>query len=668
MGLNPQQQSAVTSFDTPLLVLAGAGSGKTGVITEKIAWLIEHQSYTPESIVAVTFTNKAANEMRERLAKKIPKAVVRRLTIATFHRLGINILNKDGAAVGVRPGFTILDQSDSVQVIRELIREGQLAVDERDTQHTISRWKNDFLSPQRALGEATTDREQAEAIVYQRYDEWLRACNSTDFDDLISLPVRLFDTDHAVRDRWRGRIRHLLVDEYQDTNAAQYALVKQLVDRFGAFTAVGDDDQSIYSWRGARPENLAALRDDYPNLRVVKLEQNYRSSQRILRSANAVIANNPHVFEKRLWSELGLGDELRLSVCRHSADEADWVVAEILSRHYRQGLKFGDFAVLYRSNFQARAFEKALREKKIPYRISGGSSFFDKAEIKDMLAYLRLLVNPDDDTAFLRCINTPRREIGASTLAKLGEQARGRGVSLFAACHDIGLETKLSGKALDRVRRFVNWLVLTADNAERGNTLAVINGLFDDIGYRDWLEQQADTPAQAERAIGNTDELLDWIRRLADDPDHEERSLAAIVQQLSLHDMLSRQDDDNDHSEVQLMTLHAAKGLEFPHVYMVGLEEELLPHRNSADEHAIEEERRLMYVGMTRARRSLTFTRCRTRQAFGETGSVEPSRFLDEIPAEDLVVIGEDGSRSEEEERAIGSEALSDMLSMLSAP
>ena len=501
MGLNPQQLAAVKHFDSPLLVLAGAGSGKTGVITQKIAWLIEKQQYAPSSIIAVTFTNKASNEMRERLKKQLNAKQMRGLTIATFHRLGMDMLHKDGEAIGLRKGFTILDQGDSLSALRELIREGNSSIEERVLQNKISYWKNEFIDPQQALAESTDDSERVCALLFARYNELLRACNSVDFDDLISLPVTLLRDHREVRDKWRGRVRHLLVDEYQDTNAAQYELVRLLVDKFGALTAVGDDDQSIYSWRGARPENLMALKKDYPNLRVIKLEQNYRSSQRILRCANAVISHNPHDFEKKLWSDLGLGDMLRVSVCKHSLDEAEWVSAEIMTRHFQKDTPWGDFAILYRSNFQSRAFEQALREKKIPYSISGGSSFFDKVEIKDMLAYLKLMVNPDDDTAFLRCINTPRREIGPTTLAKLGAHATNRQISLFAACHDVGLESVLTGRGLHRLQRFANWLTLTADNAERGDTLAVVKGVFEDIDYEDWIEKQFESPPKAKRAI-----------------------------------------------------------------------------------------------------------------------------------------------------------------------
>ncbi|MEE9334013.1 MAG: UvrD-helicase domain-containing protein [Granulosicoccaceae bacterium] len=666
INLNPQQRAAVTQFETPVLVLAGAGSGKTGVITQKIAYLINTQQYSPHSIIAVTFTNKAANEMRGRLRKLLDAKTAKQLSISTFHRLGLNMLQQDGAGVGLRKGFTIFDQSDSMSVLRELISENNSAIEERTLQNMISNWKNQFIDADAAKLSAVDEQERAAAILYKAYTEFLAACNSVDFDDLINLPVTLLKTNPDVLEKWRGRTRHLLVDEYQDTNAVQYELVRLLVDKFGALTAVGDDDQSIYSWRGAQPENLHALKDDYPNLKVIKLEQNYRSSQRILRCANQVISHNPHIYEKRLWSDLGIGDELKISVCRHGIDEAEWVAAQILTMHYQKGVPFGDFAILYRSNFQSRPFEQAMREKQIPYQISGGDSFFDKAEIKDMLAYLKLLVNPDDETAFLRCINTPRREIGPTTLAALGIQARSRNISLFAACHDMGLEAKMSEKARTHLQRFANWLVLVADNAERGDTLGVLKQFFDDMDYTGWIERQASTPQKAERSLKNIGELWQWIERLLTTEDATDASLVDIVSQLSLHDILSRQDEKQESSQIQMSTLHAAKGLEFPHVFMVGMEEEILPHKNSLESGDLEEERRLCYVGMTRARHTLTFTRARSRQRYGEMNQCEQSRFLADLPEDDVITLGELDNSNHEQQRTSGKEALEGLMAMLS--
>ncbi len=664
--LNPQQRAAVLHIDTPVLVLAGAGSGKTGVITEKIAYLLTEKRYDPRSIIAVTFTNKAALEMRERLNKKLNTKSVRGLSISTFHRLGLNMLHKDGEHIGLRRGFTIMDQGDSTSALREIISEQNSAMEDRTAQSIISNWKSTFTTPEQALLESGDDQTRVAALLYADYERLLRACNSVDFDDLISLPVRLMRERPDVQKRWRDQTRHMLIDEYQDTNAAQYELIRLLVDKFGALTAVGDDDQSIYSWRGARPENMMNLQTDYPNLQVIKLEQNYRSSQRILRCANQVISHNPHVFEKKLWSALGIGDELRISVCRHGIDEAEWVVAEMMTQHFQKNRRFGDYAILYRSNFQSRVFEQALREKQIPYAISGGKSFFDRVEIKDMLAYLKLLVNPDDDTAFLRCINTPRREIGPTTLSKLGEYARQTNSTLFDACHSFGLSEALSGKALHRLQRFGNWITLTADNAERGNVIDVVRSFFSDMDYTGWLERQADTPQQAQRAIENTEEFLGWLSRILVDDEGRDVPLSDAVSRLCLQDMLSRQDDEVHHDQVQLLTFHAAKGLEFPHVFMVGMEEDILPHANSVDDGALEEERRLCYVGMTRARHSLTFTRARARQKYGELLACEPSRYLDDLPSDDVVMLGEPSLVDPGAQRIAGKQALQGLMDMLS--
>ncbi len=665
MALNPQQLAAVKHTDTPLLVLAGAGSGKTGVITEKIAYLIEQKQYSPRSIIAVTFTNKAAQEMKARLTKKLGASVVRQLSVSTFHRLGLNILRESPEPAGLRKNFTILDQSDALTILKELIREQNSPLEERTAQSMISNWKSAFIGPEKALKFADSDQATSAALLFRDYEQWLRSCNSVDFDDLINLPVVVLSENAEMREKWQGRVRHLLVDEYQDTNESQYALMRLLMDKFGALTVVGDDDQSIYSWRGARPDGLITLKDDYPNLRVIKLEQNYRSSQRILKAANAVISHNPHLFEKKLWSDLGIGDEICISVCRHGLDEADWVAGQILMRQYQKQCAFSDFAILYRSNFQSRHFEKALREKNIPYQITGGSSFFDKAEVKDMLAYLKLLVNPDDDTAFIRVVNTPRREIGPNTMMKLGDYARTRQTSLFAACHEMGLESVLSGKPLARVQGFANWLTVQGDNAQRGDPMAVVNEVFDAIHFRDWLETSADTPKAAEKMLASMDELLEWMQRLMVDEEQKDRSLNEVVNRLCLHDMLSRQEDGKPLNAVNMLTLHAAKGLEFPQVYMVGMEEDLMPHKNSLEDEAIEEERRLAYVGMTRARHRLTLTRCRTRQRYGESSLTEPSRFLADLPPEDVITIGDTGTNNEERDRQAGQDALASLKELL---
>lgn len=667
MKLNPQQRKAVTQTDRPMLVLAGAGSGKTGVITQKIVWLIEHAGMRPDAIFAVTFTNKASAEMKQRLGKLLNRTQAGGVSVSTFHRLGLKILHKEFAAINLRRGFTILDQGDCTTALKNIIREHQLGIDEKPLLAQISTWKNNFVTPEAALSTADNPMIQQSAIAFGHYVNLLQACNSVDFDDLICLPVTLLQQNADIRDSWQGRIRHLLVDEYQDTNGAQYELVKLLTGKFGVLTAVGDDDQSIYSWRGANPENMGLLSRDYPTLEVVKLEQNYRSSQRILRSANKVIAQNPHLHPKKLWSDLAIGEQIRISVCEDAPDEADWVSSDIFSLKFRKNIKYGDIAILYRSNFQSRLFEQALREKQIPYHISGGSSFFDRAEIKDVLAYLKLMVNPNDDTAFLRVVNTPRREIGPTTLEKLGNYARENRLSLFPACHHLGLGSCLPERAWHRLQQFANWLTLAADNAERGDMIKVIRGMLVDMDYFDWLENQSTSKEAAARAIANVDELIGWIERQHQSETEADPEFTDIVSQICLQDLLSHTKNDETEDKVHMMTLHAAKGLEFPHVYLVGAEEQILPHRNSIESDDIEEERRLAYVGMTRARHCLTFTRVLHRQRFGESLACEPSRFLEELPEDDVYEIGhKQTEESVERNIATGRETLDSLKALLS--
>lgn len=662
--LNPRQQEAVSHVGGPLLVLAGAGSGKTRVITRKIAHLIGECGIAPRYISAVTFTNKAAREMKERVARQMKRREARGLAISTFHTLGLNILRRDYAAAGYRKGFSLFDAQDSEAVLKEHLRgadEGGV-LSAGAIQARISRWKNDLVSPGQASSRAEDEYDARVAGFYADYERSLRAYNAVDFDDLIRGPVRLFREHPEVLESWQNRIRYLLVDEYQDTNGAQYELVRQLVGVRGAFTVVGDDDQSIYAWRGARPENLARLKQHYPSLRIVMLEQNYRSSGRILGLANSLIANNPHLFDKRLWCDLGPGERPRVLTCRSETHEAERVVSEILHQHFTNRTGFGDFAILYRGNHQARLFEKALREHNIPYLLSGGTSFFSRTEVKDVMAYLRLLANPDDDAAFLRIVNTPRREVGPGTLEKLASYARERGVSLLAACNEIGLGQLLSERPRRRLAEFAAWI---ADHARRGDSepVAAVRSLIDSMDYESWLRENASSPQVAERRMENVYDLVNWLDAL-NKGDLQEKTLSEMVNHLSLMDILERQDEEEGGDRVRLMTLHAAKGLEFPHVFLVGMEEELLPHRASIEEENIEEERRLAYVGITRAMRTLTFTLASKRKRFGEVIPGIPSRFLEELPPSDL---DWDIKREEkaEEARTRGSAHLANLKGML---
>ena len=632
--LNSQQRGAVREVLSPLLVLAGAGSGKTRVITEKIAYLIGQCGVPAKNIVAVTFTNKAAREMRERVSRLVSKDTGKGLVVSTFHTLGMRILRREAKGLGYKSNFSIFDSQDSLHLIDELLRKGPSAFAPDALRNQISHWKNELVLPLQAVKQAATEFETAAALLYAEYQRNLKAYNALDFDDLILQPVLALQDSEKVREHWQNRVRHLLVDEYQDTNSAQYRLVQLLVGNTTPFTAVGDDDQSIYAWRGANPENLQRLKDDFPRLTVIKLEQNYRSAGCILKCANQLIANNPHLFEKRLWSSLGYGSPLKVMACRDGDHEAERVVSEILHHQFTHATRHGEYAILYRGNHQSRSFEKVLREHSIAYHLSGGTSFFEYTEVKDLLAYLRLLVNEDDDRAFLRVVNTPRRELGAATLEKLGAYASEHGLSLLAACFESGLQTVLNRRACSRLREFAEWVVRLADDSRRGEAVPVVQQLIQDIDYSAWLIDNAKDPNDADRRQQNVNDLLDWIERLAAKGD-DKRGLADIVSRIALLDRLDRDDEGNSNC-VRLMTLHAAKGLEFPHVFMVGVEENILPHRSSIEEDNLEEERRLTYVGITRAQKTLTLTYAGKRRRAGEWESCEPSRFLSELPDEDL--------------------------------
>ncbi len=665
--LNQRQHDAVHYIDSPLLVLAGAGSGKTSVITTKIAYLIQKCGYRANNIVAVTFTNKAAREMKERVSKLVSGSAARGLTVSTFHNLGLNIIRKEHKALGYKSTFSIFDAQDAKTLIGDLMLKDDQADDEQAdmVQSLISNWKNEMVTPEQALQNARGASEGVAARVYFHYDRTLKAYNSVDFDDLILLPTKLFQSQPEILEKWQNRIRYLLVDEYQDTNASQYLLVKQLVGMRSCFTVVGDDDQSIYSWRGARPENLVQLSTDFPSLRVIKLEQNYRSTSRILKAANALIDNNPHVFEKRLWSELGMGDEIRVVRCRNDESESERVATEIISQRLKLGTQFRDYAILYRGNHQSRLLELKLQHHQIPYHINGGTSFFARAEVKDIMAYLRLLINRDDDNAFLRIVNVPRREIGPSTLEKLGNYAHQRHVSLFDAIGEAGIEQHLSARHLEKLRRFDSWIDGVAQRCYGDDPVAAIREMIYDCDYESYISQQCSNELIAEKRMGNVWFLLDSLHQTLEKSDDEETTFEDAIAKLVLRDMLERQEEEDDDDRVQLMTLHASKGLEYPHVFMVGMEEELLPHRASIEEDNIEEERRLTYVGITRARKTLTMTLAGMRKQYGEVMDTVPSRFLDELPQEDLIREGWGEQSSPEQQQASANSHLDAMRKLL---
>jgi ATP-dependent DNA helicase Rep len=639
MKLNEAQESAVTFVSGPCLVLAGAGSGKTRVITNKIAHLVRNCDMPARYIAAVTFTNKAAREMKERVAQTLGKPEARGLKVSTFHTLGLNIIKAHAKDLGLKPGFSLFDDKDSTALLNDLTTD---TIDgDKDQlqllQSCISNWKNDLILPDALLKQANSTGEREFAEAYKRYQDNLKAYNALDFDDLILLPTLLLKHNEEARAKWQSKIRYLLVDEYQDTNTSQYELVKLLVGERARFTVVGDDDQSIYSWRGAKPQNLHLLQQDFPRLNVIKLQQNYRSSGRILHCANILIQNNPHLFDKTLFSELQYGEPLKVIEAKNEEHEGERVVAELLAHKFMNRTQFKDYAILYRGNHQSRIFEKLLMSNRIPYKISGGMSFFGRAEVKDIMAYLRLLVNQDDDNALLRIINTPGRGIGRATLEKLGNFANSLGVSMFEAATHPNLNSVLPEKAFHAVSTFSRWVVELSDNAQRGNTVDAVRSMIRTMGYEEWLYETSASPKAAEMAMANVSTLFGWVNDMLEGNDLDQpMTLTEVVNRLILRDMMERGEDDGEGDQVQLMTLHASKGLEFPIVFLVGMEEGLLPHQSSIDEDNVEEERRLAYVGITRAQRELIFSLAKERRQFGEVIQPEPSRFLFELPADDV--------------------------------
>ncbi len=633
--LNAQQKAAVTYTDGPLLVLAGAGSGKTRVIIQKIVHLIEQRHYPAPHIYAVTFTNKAAQEMKHRIQHILPAERRRGLKIATFHTLGLHILKQTPTLCDLHRGFSIMDSEDCLGLIQTFLPPARKR-DREDLfriQQQIFIWKNALLTPE-AVSKNSLSEESLEILsLFQRYQDTLRTYNAVDFDDLIGLPVTMLQKHPDVLARWRQKIRHLLIDEYQDSNQAQYQLVTLLVGEQGAFTAVGDDSQSIYAWRGAKPENLSHLARDFPTLKCIKLEQNYRSTGRILQAANQLITHNTSLYEKRLWSELGPGDLIRVLCCKDGQDEAEQVIADLISHRLRHGQSYNHYAILYRGNHQARLFENVLRLQGIPYRITGGDSWFARTEIKDMLAYMRLLCNIQDDTAFLRVFNTPKRGIGATTLETLSKYARQKGQSLYVCAGHLAFLSQIHDKSRQAMENFLGWFNALRVRRQQEPIIPVLQEMVKTMGYETHLYDLHDTSMKAQKCMENVWDLILWVERLLEKkPEHD---LSDILNTLMLIDIMD-QSNHSDQEAVQLMTLHASKGLEFPFVYLSGMEEELLPHRASIEADQIEEERRLAYVGITRAQRLLTLSLAKQRRRGGELHQCTPSRFLDELPEDNL--------------------------------
>ncbi|MFC4891639.1 UvrD-helicase domain-containing protein [Pseudofrancisella aestuarii] len=642
--LNPQQQEAVKYIGSPLLVLAGAGSGKTSVIIEKISYLIEQLLYPAKSILAVTFTNKAAKEMQERIKGRLDKDLCKGLVISTFHSLGLSILKKHYAELGYKKSFTLFDSTDSLNLIHDIAYE-EFQLPKQNSgiiQSKISFWKSALLAPEEV--DARDDLEEQALFIYKEYQKYLKSYNSFDFDDLIFQPIQLFKNNENIQKFWTDKFRYILIDEYQDTNESQYQLLKYLTKGKNKFTVVGDDDQSIYAWRGSKPENLKHLQEDFSNLNVIKLEQNYRSTGRILNVANKLISNNSHIFEKQLWSNKGYGDHVKIISLINDEDEAQYIASDIFFDRVKSTSKNSDYAVLIRSNYQAFLLERYMQMHKIPYTISGGSSFFSKSEIKDIISYLRLIVNPDDDRAFLRVINTPKREIGSATIHKLGEYASEHHCSFFHTLYNLG-NIDIRDYTKSSLIRFKELITSTQQKIISSISISelkkILNNFIDEIAYRQWLIDSSSSEKQSEFRYTNVIELIRWVTtQLEDESYNGLDSLNSVLNKMLLIDILDRDTEDKSDNQVQIITMHASKGLEFKKVYIMGMEEGILPHQQSIEDGSIEDERRLAYVAITRAKEKLTITLTKYRKKFGEKIITQPSRFLEELPDTDLHWVG----------------------------
>src|SRR5688572_7067165 len=632
-GLNPPQRQAVLHVEGPLLVLAGAGSGKTRVIVEKIAHLVASGRMPARRIAAITFTNKSAREMRERVAKRIKGDAGEGLTICTFHALGLKILQVEHAKLGLKRGFSIFDSEDSSAQLKDLLPPGSKPDVIDAAKNLISRAKNAGLSPQQAAELAQSAREREAAALYARYQQRLSTFNAVDFDDLIRLPVQLLESDEDAVAAWRERIGYLLVDECQDTNDAQYRLLKALAGPKGLFTCVGDDDQSIYAWRGANPDNLLQLGSDYPALQIVKLEQNYRCSNRVLRAANALIANNPHEHPKTLGSEQADGERLRIWECKDAAHEAEKVADQIHFLNQSRQAPWSDFCILFRGNHQSRPLEKALQLLRVPYHLTGGTAFLDRGEVKDAMAWLRCIANPEDDAAFLRAVTSPKREVGGTTLAKLAELAQHAHLPLSRAAESIGLLKQLPARAASALGGFSDIVRGLRGDATRLPPAELVRKLNERSGLLQMIRAQCKDEATFQNRRRNLDELADWFDGGRNSGPGE---LAAALA------LLSHADKGDAGNQVRLMSLHGAKGLEFRYVFIVGVTDGNLPHEASIDEGRLDEERRLLYVGITRAKEQLWLSYPREAQRWGERQRNLPSRFLDELPAGEVQRDGAD--------------------------
>lgn len=640
-GLNPSQREAVKTTEGPVQIVAGAGSGKTRVLTHRVAFLLAEKKIHPWNILAITFTNKAAREMKERIVSLVGPTA-EEIWISTFHSMCVRMLRRDIDRIGYSRNFTILDTSDQLTVIKQVLKEENLdpkKFEPRSILNKISSAKNVLQGPAEMKAKARNFMDEVAAQVYEKYQHKLRANESLDFDDLLMQTVRLFEQVPEVKEYYQRKFQYIHVDEYQDTNHVQYVLVKLLAERHQNICVVGDSDQSIYRFRGADISNILHFERDYPQAKLIKLEQNYRSTKTILAAANHLIAHNTERKPKDLWTENEEGAAIQLFEASTEHEEAYYVAESIIKGH-ENGIRYSDYAVLYRTNAQSRVIEDVMLKANIPYTVVGGIKFYERKEIKDVLAYLRLVVNPQDDLSLQRVINVPRRGIGAATMEKIANHAAQQGGSLFNALLEME-EIGLSRRAIQPLNEFVQLIQQMHAMAEYLSAVELTEEILAKSGYREELKKE--NTLEAASRLENIDEFISVAQEF--EQRNEDKSLVAFLTDLALISDLDTMENQGEGEKpgdaVALMTLHSAKGLEFPHVFLIGMEEGIFPHNRSLDDESeMEEERRLAYVGITRAEKCLHLSRARSRTIFGQTSSNLPSRFLREIPAELVEVIG----------------------------
>ena len=662
--LNAQQKEAVTTLDGPIMILAGAGSGKTRVIIQRIAYLIQKKQIPPQQIIAVTFTNKAAEEMRKRL-QGILSGKQEGIHLSTFHSLGVSLLRNSIHHLGYRSNFIIYDTRDQFSVIKTIMEDQDFddseLIDAKSVHYEICQAKSTGVLPEEFMDQHASQQKQLVGKIFRHYQKTMKGCNAIDFEDILNLTVTLFEEYPEVMDSLTERFRYIMVDEYQDTNHIQYKLLRHLTKRHRNLCVVGDDDQSIYGWRGAEVKNILDFERNYPDVKFIRLEQNYRSTQKILTAANQVISENTQRMPKKLWSEKHVGEKLDWLLADSEEEELEAVTRKIRTKIMQQGRRYLDYSILYRSNFQSRLVEEALREAKIPYRMLGGTSFYDREEIRDALAYLKVIHNPNDEVSLHRIINTPRRGIGKTSLIKAYEYCHEKHLPLFKVMRDARKYERIPKDSAFKMEIFTGIISNYKQRFANEVLGTVLKDLLDEIGYLRFLETRSGDAKTRERRIMNVLELQVSVRKFSDK--FPEANLQSFLERVSLFTQ-SDNDPETKADQVSIMTLHSAKGLEFPFVFMVGMSEGVFPNNRAIEEGGEDEERRLCYVGITRAQQELTFSMAKSRKRYGESIKQEPSRFLLNIDP-DLLAVPIIGEASEKVKKELSRESRSAFFSQM---